>query len=155
MGNAVVTGSGSGIGAAIKKRLEAEGFDVVGVDIKGAEITADLSKPSGRNQAIRDVLDRTRGSIDRLVTCAGLGSNVRPPSLVAAVNYYGSVELLDGLFDAMTKGQDPAAIAIVSNSAQMAPLDDSPFARLCRDACGVCPRACACRAGPAYAWRSH
>ncbi len=127
MATAVITGSGSGIGAAIRARLEKEGFTVIGVDLKGAEVIADLSKPEGRSEAVRDVLERCGGTIDRLVTCAGLGSNVRPASLVASVNYFGSVEVLDGLFEALKKGRDPAAVAIVSNSAQMAPLDDSPF----------------------------
>ncbi len=127
MGNAVVTGSGSGIGAAIRERLESEGFEVIGIDLKGAELIADLSGPEGRADAVREALERCGGRLDRLVTCAGLGSNVRPASLVASVNYFGSVEVLDGLFPALQKGQDPAAVAIVSNSAQMAPLDDTPF----------------------------
>jgi NAD(P)-dependent dehydrogenase (short-subunit alcohol dehydrogenase family) len=122
-----VTGAGSGIGAAIRTRLEKEGYEVIGVDLKGAEVVADLSTPDGRAAAVAEVLERSGGTLDRVVTCAGLGSNVRPASLVASVNYFGSVEVLDGLFDALKKGSDPAAVAIVSNSAQMAPLDDSPF----------------------------
>lgn len=89
MGNAVVTGSGSGIGAAIRVRLESEGFEVIGVDLKGAEIIADLSGREGRAAAVREVLERCDGRLDRLVTCAGLGSNVRPASRVASVNYFG------------------------------------------------------------------
>ncbi len=127
MGHAVVTGSGSGIGAAIRLRLESEGFEVIGVDLKGAGIFADLSGREGRAAAVREVLERCDGRLDRLVTCAGLGSNVRPASLVASVNYFGAVEVLDGLLPALRRGQNPAAVAIVSNSAQMAPLDDSPF----------------------------
>jgi NAD(P)-dependent dehydrogenase (short-subunit alcohol dehydrogenase family) len=134
MGNAVVTGSGSGIGAAIRERLEREGLEVIGVDLKGAEIIADLSGPAGRAAAVREVLDRCGGKLDRLVTCAGLGSNVRPASLIASVNYFGAVELLDGLLAALQQGQDPAAVAIVSNSAQMAPLDDTPFVAAMLDA---------------------
>ena len=127
MGVAAVTGSASGIGAAVRARLERDGFDVIGVDLREAEVEADLSKADGRAAAVRAVLDRCGGTLDRVVACAGLGSNVRPPSLIASVNYFGAVELLDGLFAALTRGRDPAAIAIVSNSAQMAPLDDSPF----------------------------
>src|SRR6185369_18077595 len=41
MGTFVVTGSGSGIGAAVRRRLERDGGTVVGVDLRDAEITAD------------------------------------------------------------------------------------------------------------------
>lgn len=127
MATAAVTGSASGIGAAIRARLEGDGFEVIGVDLRDAEVTADLAAAEGRRAAVEGVLERCGGTLDRLVTCAGLGSNVRPPSLVASVNYFGAVDVLDGLFEALRRGAEPAAVAIVSNSAQMAPLDDSPF----------------------------
>jgi NAD(P)-dependent dehydrogenase (short-subunit alcohol dehydrogenase family) len=127
MTTTVITGSGSGIGAAIRALLEADGHRVIGVDLKGAEVTADLSTRDGRAAALEEVLSRCDGTLDRLVTCAGLGSNVRPASLIASVNYFGSVEIFDGLFDALQNGTEPAAVSIVSNSAQMAPLDDTPF----------------------------
>jgi NAD(P)-dependent dehydrogenase (short-subunit alcohol dehydrogenase family) len=127
MAHAVVTGSGSGIGAAIRARLEKEGYDVVGIDLKGAEVIADLSTRDGRQAAVREAAERCGGVVDRLVTCAGLGSNVRPASLVASVNYFGAIEVIDGLFGALQQARDSAAVCIVSNSAQMAPLDDSPF----------------------------
>jgi len=126
---AAVTGSASGIGAAIRARLEADDFRVIGIDLGRAEIEADLSKPAGREAAVAGVLARTGGRLDRLVTCAGLGSNVRPASLVARVNYFGAVDVIDGLRDALAKGREPAALAIVSNSAQMAPLDDHPMVK--------------------------
>jgi NAD(P)-dependent dehydrogenase (short-subunit alcohol dehydrogenase family) len=122
-----VTGSASGIGAAIRRRLESEGFDVVGIDLHDAEIETDLSKAEGRSRAVRAVRDRTGDALDRLVTCAGLGSNVRPPSLVAKVNYFGAVDLIDGLLPALSVGREPAVVAVVSNSAQMAPLDEHPM----------------------------
>jgi len=127
MAVAAVTGSASGIGAAVRARLERDGFDVIGVDLRDAEVEADLSKAEGRASAVRSVLDRCGGTLDRAVACAGLGSNVRPPSLIASVNYFGVVEVLDGLLEALIRGSQPAAVAMVSNSAQMAPLEDSPF----------------------------
>ncbi len=122
-----ITGAGSGIGAAIRKRLEAQGDRVIGIDLKGTEVIVDLSEPAGRRAAIEAVLERGDGRLDRLVTCAGLGSNVRPASQIARVNYFGSVEVFDGLLGALKQGTSPAAVSIVSNSAQMAPLDDSPY----------------------------
>ena len=122
-----ITGCASGIGAAIRERLEGEGDRVVGVDLRDAEIEADLSTAEGRGRAVDAVLEACDGRLDRLVTCAGVGGYVRPLSLVTSINYFGSIDLLDGLLPALSKGSNPAAIAIVSNSAQIAPLDEHPL----------------------------
>ena len=50
---AVITGSASGIGACIKTRMEAQGYKVIGIDLQGQEIDADLSTPEGRQYAIK------------------------------------------------------------------------------------------------------
>ena len=94
MATTVITGAGSGIGAAIRRRLEAQGDTVIGVDLKNAEVIADLSEPLDRRAAVDAVLERCDRTLDRLVTCAGIGSNVRPASRIAAVNYFGSVEVV-------------------------------------------------------------
>jgi NAD(P)-dependent dehydrogenase (short-subunit alcohol dehydrogenase family) len=123
----VITGSASGIGEATRKRLEAEGDTVIGIDIRDAEIIADLSTGEGRAGAVKSVLEKCQGELDRLVASAGVGAHVRPPSRVASVNYFGAVDILDGLLEAMRKGSDPAAVAVCSNSAQMMPMDDLPY----------------------------
>ena len=48
----VVTGSASGIGAATRARFEKAGDRVIGIDIKDADIIADLSTREGREAAI-------------------------------------------------------------------------------------------------------
>ncbi len=126
METAAVTGSASGIGAAVRARLEKDGFRVIGVDLRDAEVLADLSTPAGRASAVEGVVAGCDGVLDRLVTCAGLGSNSDPEG-VTSVNYFGNVELLDGLRPALERGSHAAAVAIVSNSAQMAPFDEHPF----------------------------
>ncbi len=50
----VVTGSASGIGAATALMLRARGDRVVGVDLKNADVEADLSTAVGRCRAILD-----------------------------------------------------------------------------------------------------
>lgn len=124
---AAVTGSASGIGAAIAARLRAEGTRVVGVDLRDAEVVADLSSPGGRRDAVAGVLATSDGRLDRFVACAGLNTHVEPMRLIPAVNYFGAVELLDGLFDALRAGDAPAAVAVSSNSAQMAPFLETPY----------------------------
>ncbi len=122
----VITGSASGIGAAVRRRMEGEDR-ILGVDLRDAEVTADLASPEGRAAAITDIREQAGPRIDRLVLCAGLGPHVDPPSRVAAVNYFGVVDLLDGLFDLLRAGTEAAVVVMCSNSAQMLPLDDDPF----------------------------
>jgi len=127
MRTVVVTGSASGLGAAIRKRLENEGARVIGVDLSGQEIDADLSSPAGRSAAMNAVLSATNRTLDGLVVCAGLGPHVKPASRLVSVNYYGAVEVLDGLRPALAAGTQPAAVAISSNSIGMVPIEDPAF----------------------------
>ena len=118
MGTAVITGAASGIGACIKARLTQQGYDIIGIDLKGETISADLSTREGRQNAIDKALELSGGKIDRLVLAAGLGGHLEDGQLVARVNYFGAIELLDGLKDALeeTSGR---VVVISSNSAQM------------------------------------
>jgi NAD(P)-dependent dehydrogenase (short-subunit alcohol dehydrogenase family) len=48
--------------------------------------------------------------------------------LVASVNFFGAVELLDGFFEVLKQGESPSALVICSNSAQIAPdLGEDPM----------------------------
>ena len=136
MVTAAVSGSASGIGAAVRARLEADGVRVIGIDIRDAEVVADLCDAAGRERAVAETLEACGGRLDRLVACAGLGAHVEPVTKIALVNYFGTVDLLDGLLPALSQGDSPAAVAVCSNSAQMAPFDDHPavVAMLAHDA---------------------
>ena len=126
MARTVITGSASGIGAAIRARFEAGGDVVLGIDLHKAEIEADLSTPEGRADALRKAGSHW-DAIDRLILCAGVATSTQPRSLVPSVNYFGAVALLDGLLPALRAGRDPVAIAIASNSARLVPLDQTPY----------------------------
>lgn len=123
---AAVTGSASGIGAAVRVRLEAEGLRVVGVDLRGAEVEADLSQREGREAALAGVREACGARLDRLVLCAGVGSHVDDLALLPSVNYFGAVALLDGLTGLLAAGEAPAALAVGSNSARYMPFDEGP-----------------------------
>ncbi len=127
MGVAALTGSASGIGAAVRRRLEAGGDRVIGVDLRDAEVEADLSSPSGRKQAVEGIRDASGGALDRLVLCAGVGGHVDDLARVASVNYFGAVELADGLLEALAGRPGAAALAVCSNSARFAPVDEHPY----------------------------
>ena len=123
-----VTGSASGIGAAVRTGLEAAGDRVIGVDLHDAEVIADLSRPAGRAAAVAAVTAACGGSLGALVACAGVGPHVRTPQTIASVGYFGAVELLDALLDVLAAGSrpgehGPGAVVIASNSAPMIPAD--------------------------------
>jgi NAD(P)-dependent dehydrogenase (short-subunit alcohol dehydrogenase family) len=122
-----ITGSASGIGAAVRERFTSEGARVIGVDLRGADVEADLSGPEGRRAAAEAVATLCDGELDRLVVCAGLGPHVEDLGLIASVNYFGSVEVLDALLPCLARGTDSAAVAVCSNSAQFGPFQDHPF----------------------------
>jgi 3-hydroxybutyrate dehydrogenase len=66
---ALVTGAASGIGLAIADRLEADGWDVLRVDLRDG-FAADLSSPAGNRAAVDEALDRF-GRLDAVVANAG------------------------------------------------------------------------------------
>jgi len=126
MGTAVVSGSASGIGAAVRARLEADGDRVVGIDLRDAEVVADLSTPQGRAAAIEGARRACPDGIDRLVPCAGLGPHVEDAARIVSVNYFGAVDLLDGLKDLLSGRPAAAVVVVSSNSAQLGPFQDHP-----------------------------
>jgi NAD(P)-dependent dehydrogenase (short-subunit alcohol dehydrogenase family) len=124
MGTIAVTGSAGDIGGAIRRRIEAAGHRVVGVDQHDVEVIADLSSAGGRADAVSGVRAAARGGLDGLVVAAGIGgSTSAPPSMVVRVNYFGAASLLEGLHEDLVDGQLRAAVAISSNSATAVPPD--------------------------------
>ena len=122
MGTIAITGAASGIGAATAARLREHGHRVIGVDLRGADIDADLGTAEGRDDAIAAVTDASDGTLDGIVTCAGLGPIPdRAGSRIVAVNYFGTVTLLDGLRPLLAANAPAAAVAISSNSITTSP----------------------------------
>lgn len=110
----LISGSASGIGAAVREALQAAGHTVIGVDLRNADICGDLSTAEGRRAIVEQALERCGGTLDGVVLCAGLGSHVKPATTIAAVNYFGVTDLLDGLLPALQKGSNPAAVVVSS-----------------------------------------
>ena len=126
MATTAISGSASGIGAAVRERLEKDGDRVIGIDLRGAEVEADLSAPAGRAQAVAAVREACGGALDRLVLCAGLGPHVEDAAKIASVNYFGAVDLLDGLVDCLAGRRDASAVVVASNSAQLGSFEEHP-----------------------------
>lgn len=132
MGTFAVTGSASGIGRATVARLSAAGHRVIGVDIRDADVIADLSTEDGRRAAIDGVLDACGGVLDGFVPCAGVGGTA-PAELTVRLNYYGTVALLEGLLAALEAGTDASVVVISSNSTTMMPGLTVDDAKVCLD----------------------
>jgi 3-hydroxybutyrate dehydrogenase len=69
---ALVTGAASGIGAAICARLRGEGWDVLGVDLRGdVDLRVDLTEREANRRAVAATLERY-GRLDAVIPNAGL-----------------------------------------------------------------------------------
>jgi NAD(P)-dependent dehydrogenase (short-subunit alcohol dehydrogenase family) len=107
-----ITGSAGGIGTATRERLEKDGHRVIGVDVRDADVIADLSSGEGRAAMVAAVERACDGRLDGVVAGAG----VMDDTLAVQVNYYGAVATLEGLRPLLARGTDPSAVAISSNS---------------------------------------
>ena len=121
MGTYAVTGSASGMGAAVAARLRERGHTVIGVDIKGADVLADLSTPSGRRGAAADVLAACSGKLDGAVMAAGLGPTKGAERAITAVNYFGVVEPLQAWRPALACAERAKVVVFASNSTTTVP----------------------------------
>lgn len=126
-----VTGSASGIGAALRQRLENEGDRVIGIDIRDAEVVVDLGHPAGRAAAVEQVVLASGGTLDGLVACAGVGPQIEPTATIVSINYFGAMELLAALRPLLQNGTAPAAVAVSSNSATIVPGADGELCDAC------------------------
>lgn len=53
----VITGAASGIGLATKELLESRGERVIGVDLRNADVTVDLTLSDDRNRMVAEVTE--------------------------------------------------------------------------------------------------
>jgi len=74
---ALVTGAGSGIGAAVAGLLQSEGAEVVAADVNGTDVRLDVRDEAQVAAVARDV--------DVLVNVAGVGSTTNAPDTPLAV----------------------------------------------------------------------
>lgn len=122
----VVTGAASGIGKATRELLLERGEKVIGVDIRDADVTVDLSTPAGRADLVSRVTELSGGTIDAILAIAGLAT---PTAKTVAVNFFGTVATLEGLRPLLIGSSAPRAVA-VSSMASLFPPDDELLAAL-------------------------
>ena len=119
MGTIAITGAASGIGAATRVTLETAGHRVIGIDLHGTEVEADLSTVDGRASMVRAVEAACGGVLDGVVAAAGIRGDDGAP--IVSVNHFGAVATLAGLRPFLAAGTDAAAVAISSNSTSTQP----------------------------------
>ena len=79
----VLTGSASGIGRATKELLESQDHQVIGVDLRNADVIADLSTPAGREVMVHQVTKKSGGKVDALLAVAGV--DAAGPATIAII----------------------------------------------------------------------
>jgi len=110
----VVTGSASGLGAELIRTIQADGNSTIGVDRQQGDIVADLETDAGRAHAVNEILARTSGRLDGLVSCAAASPLHPDPAAVISINWFGAMAMLDRLLPALRLGENPSAVAISS-----------------------------------------
>lgn len=121
MSNYAVTGSASGMGQAVVERLRAAGHTVIEVDIRNAEILADLSTAVGRQEAAGAVLAACGGRLDGAVLAAGLGPTPGAERMITEVNYFGVVDLLQAWRPTLAAADRAKVVVFSSNSTTTVP----------------------------------
>ncbi|MFB7888914.1 SDR family oxidoreductase [Cellulosimicrobium cellulans] len=149
----VVTGSASGVGASTAALLRDRGDRVVGVDLRDAEVEADLSTPDGRARAVDRATTLTDGRVDGVVACAGISA---PVPKTVAVNFFGVTRLLAALLPALERSDAPR-VAVVSSMATLQPVSDELVAACLADDEDAALRVAATLAdqGPAVGYLSY
>jgi len=117
----VVTGAASGIGKATAELLAGRGERVIGADLHGADIDADLTTEGGRAHLVSEARRLSGGTIDAIVAVAGLAI---PAPATIAVNHFGMVATLEGLRPLLEGSDAPRAVG-VSSMASLLPADDA------------------------------
>jgi NAD(P)-dependent dehydrogenase (short-subunit alcohol dehydrogenase family) len=123
VGTYAVTGAASGMGHAAAQKLRDAGHTVIGVDIKSADVVADLSTPDGRKEAADLVLNAANAVLDGAVLAAGLGPAAQPDRSrrIAQVNYFGVVDLLEAWQPALAATPKAKVVVFSSNSTTTTP----------------------------------
>jgi NAD(P)-dependent dehydrogenase (short-subunit alcohol dehydrogenase family) len=116
----LITGSASGIGAATAALLISQGHRVIGVDVRDADIIADLGTHEGRETLIAQAREMSGGALSAVVANAGLATE---STATVAVNYFGALATLEGLQPLLAAGPEPRAVVTVS-MASLFPVDD-------------------------------
>lgn len=114
----VITGATTGIGAALRGLLQSRGDTVINIDIRDADIVADLTTAAGRSQALAAIQQRCPDGIHGFVPCAGLGPQFPSLSGIVALNFFAVRFLTESLLP-LLKRAGGHVVLVASNSASL------------------------------------
>ncbi len=120
MGTYCITGAANGIALATRHLLEEDGHRVIGVDLRGSDIDADLGTAAGRRNAVDAVAAMCGGHLDGLAPIAGV-NGMGGPDVTVRINYFGAVAMAEGLHDALAAAGNATVVFASSNSTIMTP----------------------------------
>jgi NAD(P)-dependent dehydrogenase (short-subunit alcohol dehydrogenase family) len=112
----LITGSASGIGAALAKLLRGDGDEVIGLDRRDADIICDLTNIRQIEAAIANITDE----LDGVALVAGVPGTAEADTIFA-VNTTAPQRLTGGLAPELREGG--AIVAVSSVTAARCPLD--------------------------------
>ncbi len=121
----VVTGGASGIGAAVVGVLRDAGARVTAIDLRGADVDADVTREEQVASAFARVSAEFGAAVDGLVCCAGISGPVGTPAAevsatdfarVQDVNVLGAFLSVRGAAPLLRAGADPSVVLLASDS---------------------------------------
>jgi NAD(P)-dependent dehydrogenase (short-subunit alcohol dehydrogenase family) len=90
--------------------LRQRAVSVITVDLRDADVIADLTTPDGRAALVEQVSSKSGGAIDAVVANAGGG----PVETSVQLNFFGAVATLNGLRPLLSRSAAPRAVAVSS-----------------------------------------
>jgi NAD(P)-dependent dehydrogenase (short-subunit alcohol dehydrogenase family) len=106
---------------------------VITVDLRAADVLADLSTPGGRAAAVAGVAART-DVLHGVVPCAGIaGGTGGDGALVVSLNHFGAVEVVSGLRPLLAAAGGAGVVLLSSNSVECQPGWPAELATLIAD----------------------
>lgn len=115
MGVYAVTGGSSGIGAKIVELLKEGGNEVINIDLKGGDISANLATKEGRDHAIQKVHEMCPDGLDGMICNAGVSGACGNLQLIISLNYFGAIRMARGVYD-LLKMKKGSCVVTTSNT---------------------------------------
>lgn len=120
--SALVTGGASGLGSAAAERLRADGLAVTTLDLRGADVTADVTDEAALQRVAAEV-----GPVDVLVNSAGAARRVgaedlTPEAWRAAMDakYFSYIHVIDPLIKKMAARGRGAIVNVIGSGGKVA-----------------------------------
>ena len=83
--------------------MREQGHEVINVDLKDSDISANLATKEGRDEVIQKIHELHPEGIDGLCCNAGVSGACGNVKLMVSLNYFGATNLAHGLFDLLKK----------------------------------------------------